>query len=106
MTFTFENYNTSEIKWNLSSELKKFEDQGKNKWTFKSHYLKNVTHDYSNKDLLLYSLSIQRNNVNSVLMFILMPTIIITAFNIVCYLLPVGGKIILNSIIIFHNNEC
>ena len=91
MNFTFENYNTSEIKWNSSSELKSFDDPGKSKWTYKSHNLEIKIHNYSNKNFLVYYLYLQRNNVNSVLMFILMPTIIITELNIVCYLLPVGG---------------
>lgn len=92
MSFLFEDYDSNEIKWLWKNESQGFTDSGKGKWYFKNQTCwTNIPKDKSAKSVLTYNICIKRNNINSVLMFVLMPTLIITLFNIVCYLLPIGG---------------
>lgn len=92
MNFIFEDYNTTEIKWKpLFTQICDVAKVGK--WNYENQSCRenNVSDNRLQKSFLKFGFIIRRNNINSVLMFILMPTIIITVFNIVCYLLPVGG---------------
>ena len=95
MEFIFESYNISEINWTMSTNKTKiYNDNKKGKWEFQSYTL-HINNSDNESSVLVYTLHIKRNNFNRVLMFVLMPTIIITSFNIVCYLLPIGGIIAL-----------
>ena len=99
MYFTFEGYDENEINWALVSTNKSelFQDSGIGKWNFQRQdwqiipiIITRKSRQNLTSSVLIYKLYITRNNVNRVFMFVLMPTIIITSINIICYLLPIG----------------
>lgn len=96
MNFTFNYYDSNELIWiRNKTNLSAFQEASKGKWSYYNQTwslgLVPKSLKSSNYSVLIYQVFLTRNNINSVLMFILMPTMLITSFNIVCYLLPIGG---------------
>ena len=51
----------------------------------------NVGHTKNNRSYVIYWLRLERSSTSAI-MYIILPTLIITFFNILCYALPNGGK--------------